>query len=103
MVRLPYPEYNHIETHSVNLTVVANLMLMPADVCMMVGDVVKFKVIHVSNIIQIYFTSMFNVSEKPDLILVYCRFIFLCFEMLSSGISFVHIKYEEHMINNYFF
>lgn len=47
-VKLPYLEYKHVEGHEVNLSVVANLILMPAEVYMMVGDFIKFKVIHVS-------------------------------------------------------
>lgn len=47
-MKLPYPEYKHIGAHDVNLSVVANLILMPAEVYMMPGDFIKFKVIHVS-------------------------------------------------------
>lgn len=47
-VKLPYPEYKHIPIHEVNLSVVANMMLLPAEVYMMVGDTIKFKVVHVS-------------------------------------------------------
>lgn len=47
-MRLPYPEYKHIPVQEVNLSVVANMMLMPPEVYMMVGDIIKIKVVHVS-------------------------------------------------------
>lgn len=47
-MRLPYSEYKHIPIYEVNLSVVANMILMPPEVYMMVGDIIKFKVVHVS-------------------------------------------------------
>lgn len=48
IVSLPYKEYKHVKPSEVSLSIIANLFLMPADVYMMVGDVIKFKVILVS-------------------------------------------------------
>lgn len=45
---MPYPEYKDIPIHEVNLSVVANMMLLPPEVYMMIGDIIKFKVVHVS-------------------------------------------------------
>lgn len=47
-VRLPYEEYKHVKTYEVNLSVVANLIILPGEAYLMVGDVIKFKIIYVS-------------------------------------------------------
>lgn len=48
-VSLPYEEYKHVKSYEVNLSVVANLIILPGEVYMMMGDVIKFKIIYVSN------------------------------------------------------
>ncbi|KAJ8960331.1 hypothetical protein NQ318_004065 [Aromia moschata] len=44
VVRLPHPEYKHIEAHEVQLMIVANLLITPPEVHVMPGDVVPFKI-----------------------------------------------------------
>lgn len=46
-VQLPYPEYKHVQPCKVLLIVVANLLLSPAEVYMMPGDVINFKIFYV--------------------------------------------------------
>ncbi|XP_066245926.1 nuclear pore membrane glycoprotein 210 [Euwallacea similis] len=48
-VRLPYPEYKHVETHEVQLMIVANLLISPAEVYVMPGDIVPFKIFYINN------------------------------------------------------
>lgn len=48
-VRLPYSEYKHIVANEVQLMVVANLLISPAEVYVMPGDIVPFKIFYVSN------------------------------------------------------
>ncbi|KAJ8968307.1 hypothetical protein NQ314_002368 [Rhamnusium bicolor] len=48
-VRLPYPEYKHIATNEVQLMVVANLLITPAEVYVMPGDVVPFRIYYLNN------------------------------------------------------
>lgn len=43
-VRLPYPEYKHVEPFEVQLMIVANLLISPAEVYTMPGDTVPFKI-----------------------------------------------------------
>ncbi|XP_060536617.1 nuclear pore membrane glycoprotein 210 [Cylas formicarius] len=43
-VRLPYPEYKHVAANEVQLMIVANLLISPAEVYVMPGDVVSFKI-----------------------------------------------------------
>lgn len=44
-VRLPYPEYKHVPEMSVDIMVLANLLLDPVDVHILVGDEVSFRVL----------------------------------------------------------
>ncbi|XP_018577251.1 nuclear pore membrane glycoprotein 210 [Anoplophora glabripennis] len=48
-VRLPWPEYKHIEANEVQLMVVANLLITPPDVYVMPGDVVPYKIFYLNN------------------------------------------------------
>ncbi|CAG9763709.1 unnamed protein product [Ceutorhynchus assimilis] len=48
-VRLPYPEYKHVEVSEVQLMIVANLLLSPAEVYAMPGDVIPFKIFYINN------------------------------------------------------
>ncbi|KAG5875314.1 hypothetical protein JTB14_016901 [Gonioctena quinquepunctata] len=43
-VRLPNPEYKHVEANEVQLMIVANLLITPPEVYVMQGDTVPFKV-----------------------------------------------------------
>ncbi|VEN56349.1 unnamed protein product [Callosobruchus maculatus] len=43
-VRLPHPEYKHVAANEVQLMVVANLLISPAEVYIMPGDTVPFKI-----------------------------------------------------------
>lgn len=46
-VNLPQPEYKHVKPCSIQLSVIANLLILPADAYIMVGDTVTFQIIHV--------------------------------------------------------
>lgn len=48
-VHLAYPEYSHIRTNEVHITVLANIILDPSDVNIMVGDSVNFRVLQLKN------------------------------------------------------
>ncbi|KAL1512846.1 hypothetical protein ABEB36_002363 [Hypothenemus hampei] len=48
-VRLPYSEYKHVEPSEVQLMIVANLLISPAEVYCMPGDVVPFKIFFINN------------------------------------------------------
>lgn len=48
-VNLAYPEYSNVKTAEVSLMVVANLMIDPADVYMLRGDVIQYKIIQVKH------------------------------------------------------
>lgn len=47
-VKLSQKEYENVKSNDIVLSVVANLVVLPPEVYIMVGDVVKFKVIQVS-------------------------------------------------------
>lgn len=44
-VKLPYPEYQHVQEVTVDITVLANLIIYPNDVHVMVDDTTNFKVL----------------------------------------------------------
>lgn len=44
-VRLPYPEYQHVPAVEVDIMVLANLIIDPVDVHIMVGDTVNFRIL----------------------------------------------------------
>lgn len=46
-VKLPYDEYKHVRGYEVQLSVIANIIMSPADVYLMVGDTVQFRIIQV--------------------------------------------------------
>lgn len=47
-VQLPYPEYSHVVAPiEVNIMVLANIILDPSDVHIMVGDSISFKILQV--------------------------------------------------------
>lgn len=48
-VKLPYPEYRQVEIFEVSLMVVANLIIEPADVYIIRGDVIQYKIIQVKH------------------------------------------------------
>ncbi|XP_050315586.1 nuclear pore membrane glycoprotein 210 [Anthonomus grandis grandis] len=48
-VKLPYPEYKHVETSEVQLMIVANLLLTPAEVYVMPGETVPFKIFYIND------------------------------------------------------
>lgn len=48
-VRLPQAEYEEVPMHEVQLSVVANLIITPPEVYIMVGDYVSFKIVHLNN------------------------------------------------------
>lgn len=48
-VSLPYPEYSHVKTADVSLMVVANLIIEPADVYIIRGDIIQYKIIQVKH------------------------------------------------------
>ncbi|XP_023018857.2 nucleoporin 210 [Leptinotarsa decemlineata] len=48
-VRLPYPEYKHVDTNEVQLMIVANLLITPPEVYVMQGDTVPFKIYFLKN------------------------------------------------------
>lgn len=51
-VQLPYQEYSNIVTPiEVNIMVLANIILDPSDVHIMVGDSISFKILQVSSIL----------------------------------------------------
>lgn len=45
IIKLPYPEYNHVNEITVDITVLANLIIHPNDIHILVGDNVEFKVL----------------------------------------------------------
>lgn len=47
-IRLSYEEYKDVNAFEFNIIVMANLIISPADAYMMAGDVVPFKILHVS-------------------------------------------------------
>lgn len=54
-VELPYEEYAHVKPCEVQLTVVANLIIIPADVYCMPYEIVDFKVFSVSKTVKFCF------------------------------------------------
>lgn len=44
-VRVPYPEYEHVRTVEVNIMVLANIILDPSEVNILVGDNINFRVL----------------------------------------------------------
>lgn len=46
-VALPYGEYSKVNHYEVNLSVVANLIIIPADVYCMAFDMIKFRIFSV--------------------------------------------------------
>jgi hypothetical protein len=46
-VHLPYAEYKDVPSLEVVLSVIANLLLVPGEAFMMVGDIVSFKLFYV--------------------------------------------------------
>lgn len=44
MVKLPYPEYEHVDQVQVNIDVIANLIIDPVRAAILVGDSIDFKV-----------------------------------------------------------
>lgn len=46
-IKLPYEEYMHVDTLEFQISIVANLIISPMDVYIMVGDKVPFKIFHV--------------------------------------------------------
>lgn len=45
LIKLPYPEYNKVPEITVDITVLANLIIDPSDIHILVGDSVEFKVL----------------------------------------------------------
>lgn len=45
IVKLPHPEYSHVPAVEVDITVLANLIIDPVDVHILVGDSINFKVL----------------------------------------------------------
>ena len=46
-VKLPQKEYQHISPVEVQLMVVANLLIDPADVYLLPGDLIKYRILQV--------------------------------------------------------
>lgn len=55
-VRLPHSEYLHVPAIEVQLMVVANIIIDPADIYLLKGDSVQYRILQVS------FGSVFTVS-----------------------------------------
>jgi nuclear pore complex protein Nup210 len=47
-VRLPHAEYQHVPAIEVQLMVVANLIIDPADIYLLKGDSVQYRILQVS-------------------------------------------------------
>lgn len=47
-VQLPYSEYSHVQAIDVNIMVLANIILDPSDVHILVGDSITFKILQVN-------------------------------------------------------
>jgi nuclear pore complex protein Nup210 len=48
-VQLPHAEYKHVPAIDMQLMVVANLIIDPADIYMLKGDSVKYRILQVSS------------------------------------------------------
>jgi hypothetical protein len=49
-VRLPYAEYQHVPAVEMQLMVVANLIIDPADIYLLKGDSVQYRILQVSSL-----------------------------------------------------
>lgn len=59
-VELPYPEYQHIVSPlDVNIVVLANIILDPSDVHILVGDSISFRILQV-NFYKSYLLNLKN-------------------------------------------
>lgn len=55
-VELPYTEYQHVEPLEVNIVVLANIILEPSDVHILVGDSISFRILQVRLYLAVYNT-----------------------------------------------
>jgi nuclear pore complex protein Nup210 len=49
-VRLPHAEYQHVPVIDMQLMVVANLIIDPADIYLLKGDSVQYRILQVSSV-----------------------------------------------------
>ncbi|XP_028139589.1 nuclear pore membrane glycoprotein 210 [Diabrotica virgifera virgifera] len=96
-VRLPLEEYQHLPTCEVQLMVVANVIIVPSDVYIMVGDTITFQFFYLKNgrmeEIDLYISQyQFKVENEQ---------VATCTEKLSSvtGIKEGDTKIRLHDVN----
>jgi hypothetical protein len=67
-VRLPYSEYQHIPAIEVQLTVVANLIIDPADIYLLKGDSVQYRILQVSSVsVFIFYKLTYSIFLRNEL------------------------------------
>lgn len=75
-VGLPYPEYQHtVPALEVNIVVLANIILDPSDVHILVGDSISFRILQVKRA----FVFLIKMTHHPNLI----TFEFIYFDEFS--------------------
>lgn len=52
-VNLPHSDYNHVPAIEVDIIVLANIILDPSDVHILVGDSISFRILQVNSIYSI--------------------------------------------------
>lgn len=61
-VELPYTEYQHVEPLEVNIVVLANIILEPSDVHILVGDSISFRILQVRLYLAVYYYNCIQYS-----------------------------------------
>ncbi|OAD53088.1 hypothetical protein WN48_10834 [Eufriesea mexicana] len=71
-VKLPYPEYKHVPPIEVELIVIANLIIIPSDITVMVYDSFKFKIMQAQQgrleEINLPFSQYYLEAENPNIL-----------------------------------
>ncbi|KAK5648429.1 hypothetical protein RI129_003321 [Pyrocoelia pectoralis] len=99
-VKLPHNEYRNVNGHEVQLSVIANLIITPPEIYIMVGDTVEIKVIQVSSFNIIFYL----IGAKMDLLVDhYQYYIFILILVTVTGLEIGETKitiYDPNMLEN---
>lgn len=59
-VKLAHEEYMHVDTFDFQISIIANLMISPMDVYILIGDKIPFKIFHVSAVLTYLIAAKTN-------------------------------------------